>query len=145
MSKLRVIGTTDEALNKAEQELGRKLPSSFRDWLMQNNGLDLDGVHIYPVLDERDPRKTWDSIVRNFQVGWEAWLENLDSRESVEHLLPFADFGTGDYYCFDYSDIGPECEPKVVLRSHETDELEPRGDSFSHFARRVLAGEFDSD
>ena len=145
MSRSRVIGTTNEALVRAEEELGRALPPSFREWLLLNNGLGIYGVHIYPVLDDRDPRKTWDSIVRNFQVGWEDWLENLDNREDVESLLPFADFGTGDYYCFDYSDIGSEGEPKVVLWSHETDELQPRGNSFSQFAKSVLAGEFAND
>ncbi|UJW79819.1 SMI1/KNR4 family protein [Hydrogenophaga sp. SL48] len=145
MSRTRVIGTTEESIARAEQELGRKLPTSFREWLLLNNGLGIDGVHIYPVLDDRDPRKTWDSIVRNYQVGWEAWIENLDNREEVESLLPFADFGSGDYYCFNYADISSEGEPKVVLWSHETDELQPRGDSFTQFAQRVLAREFEHD
>ena len=145
MNKHRIIGTTDEAISQAERELGRSFPQSFREWLIINNGRNLDGVHIYPVFDEREPRKTWDSIVRNFQVGWKAWLENLECRESVKSLLPFADFGTGDYYCFDYSDLGEAGEPRVVLWSHESDVLEPRGGSFSEFATLALAGEFDDD
>ena len=46
------------------------------------------------------------SIVRNYNENWLAWLENFEDAEmSFKHLLPFAEFGTGDYYCFDYSKI----------------------------------------
>jgi hypothetical protein len=142
----RVIGTTYEALQRAEHELGRPLPLSFREWLLTNNGLGIESVHVYPVLDDRDPRKTWDSIVRNYQVGWEAWLENFEGqRNTFASLLPFADFGTGDYYCFDCSRMGENGEPPVVLWSHETGELQPRGGSFPEFTERLLRGEFVHD
>lgn len=142
----RVIGTTEDNVSRAERELGRRLPPSFRRWILENNGRGLGSVHIYPVLDDRDPRKTWDSIVRNFKVGWEGWLEIFGTeREAFTALLPFADFGTGDYYCFDYSKVGDNGEPVVVLWSHETGECELRGDSFEDFACRLKAGEFDND
>ena len=142
----RTIGTTEDSVARAERELGRRLPPSFRRWLIENNGLGLGSVHIYPVLDDRDPRKTWDSIVRNFKVGWEAWLEIFETeRDAFADLLPFADFGTGDYYCLDYSKLGDTGEPVVVLWSHETGECEDRGESFEDFARRLQAGEFASD
>jgi cell wall assembly regulator SMI1 len=68
---LRVIGTTEKAIAKAEEEISFRFPPSFRAWLLENNGLQIDGVDtIYPVFDERDPRKTSDSIVRNYRVGW---------------------------------------------------------------------------
>jgi len=147
MSKhARVIGTTPEAVARAEQQLARRLPPSFREWLLVNNGLDLESVHVYPVLDDRDPRKIWDSIVRNYQVGWEAWLETFeDQRNEFSSLLPFADFGTGDYYCFNYSRIGTNGELPVVLWSHETGELQPRGESFTEFSERLSRGEFAHD
>jgi cell wall assembly regulator SMI1 len=64
----RVIGTTEEAIKRAEKEIGFNFPPSFRAWLLENNGLGIDGVDsIFPVLDERDPRKTWDSIARYYQ------------------------------------------------------------------------------
>ena len=142
----RVIGTTSEALARAEQQLGRRLPPSFREWLLVNNGLNLEAVHIYPVLDDRDPRKTWDSIVRNYQVGWEAWLVNFEEqRDGFNSLLPFSDFGTGDYYCFDYSREGVNGERPVVLWSHETGELQSRGESFIEFSERLSQGEFAHD
>jgi hypothetical protein len=62
----RVIGTTTEAITRAENELQRIFPPSFCAWLMENNGRDLGGVHIFPVQDDRDLRKTWNSIVREY-------------------------------------------------------------------------------
>ena len=142
----RVFGTSDEAIALAERELGRRLPPSFRAWLLQNNGRDLHGVSIFPVRDERDVRKTWDSIVRNYTVGWQQWQQNFaDEGIRFDHLLPFADFGTGDYYCFDYSELAPDGETPVVLWSHETGETEPRGSTFLQFAEALSRGDFEHD
>lgn len=142
----RVIGTTQEAISRAERELNRNFPPSFREWLLENNGLSLEEIHIYPVLDDRDQRKTWESIVRNFNERWAAWLENFDDRPGdFDSLLPFGDFGTGDFYCFDYSKINAQGEPSVVRWSHETGYVESRGSSFTEFQSRLRGGEFQYD
>jgi len=47
MSRSRIIGTVEETLEIEESLLGRKLPQSFRDWLLENNGIDLEDVHIF--------------------------------------------------------------------------------------------------
>ena len=142
----RMIGTTEEALARAESQLGRVLPSSFREWLRLNNGTNLESVEVFPVLDDRDPRKTWDSIVRQCQL-WRSYCDDVFPEVSphFEALLPFASFGTGDYYCFDYSVNGDAGEPVVVHWSHETGETLPRGDSFSDFAVRLESREFEHD
>lgn len=59
MAIIRVIGTSIEAIQAVEPELGRKLPLSFSDWLLVNNGRALGALTIFPVFDPRDPRKTW--------------------------------------------------------------------------------------
>lgn len=133
--KKRIIGTTETAIQKAETTLSRIFPIQFKNWLLENNGLGIEGVHIYPVFDDRDPRKTWDSIVRNFEE------EKMD----FDHLLPFANFGTGDYYCFDYSDLNKNNEPKIVHWSHETGECDFRASNFSEFSKKIKSGEFDYD
>jgi cell wall assembly regulator SMI1 len=143
----RVIGTTEEALARAESQLGRPLPPSFREWLKSNNGLDMESVSICPVLDDRDPRMTWDSIVRQY-ASWKDYSEYeifQPRPTSFDELLPFAVPGTGDYYCFDYSSISSSGEPRVILWSHENGECKPRGESFIDFARRLAAGEFKYD
>lgn len=146
MKKHRVIGTTEEAIKKEEDTLGRALPSSFKQWLLQNNGIDIEDVHIYPVRDDRDVRKTWESLAYNFTNGWITWLENFEgSGMEFEHLLPFADFGTGDYYCFDYSDGNIDSETPIVIWSHETGETEFRANDFGEFTEKAYAGTFAND
>ena len=142
----RVIGTTDQAIDKAENELNAKFPPSFRAWLIQNNGLGIEGITIFPVFDDRDARKTWYSIVRNYQKNWMAWLDNFEDEEKdFSHLLPFGDFGTGDFYCFDYGQISSNGEVPVVRWSHETGETENRGRNFEDFLEKLKRGDFDFD
>jgi len=119
---------------------------AFRSWLIENNGKGLESVSIFPILDDRDQRKTWDSIVRHREVWLDYCAEVFGPVTSEqEALLPFADFGTGDYYCFDYARLSQNGEPMVVHWSHETGETTPRGDSFHDFVTRLKAGEFDQD
>jgi len=138
MSKTRVIGTTLSAIASAEKELNRTFPTSFSRWLLANNGRSLGGLVVFPVFDSRDPRKTWDSIVRNYTAGWQAWLENFSqSPERFAPLLPFAEFGTGDYYCFDYDARGASGEPAVVLWDHETGSARRVADDFEQWLSSV--------
>jgi hypothetical protein len=46
-NKPRVIGTTEAAITKVETELNFLLPLSFRNWLIQNNGL---GIKEFPFF-----------------------------------------------------------------------------------------------
>ena len=115
MSKDKSIGTSQAAIAAAEQALGRTLPASYVQWLLVNNGRALGALSVFPVYDEANARKTWESIVRHYNTSWQAWLENVDGGNDASTLLPFAQFGTGDYYCFDYAQTGPSGEPVVVL------------------------------
>lgn len=142
----RIIGTTDDAISRAEVALSRRFPPSFRAWLLEHNGLSIEGVTIFPVLDQRDPRMTWESIDRRFREGWAGWLANFaDEQRDFSHLLPFADFGTGDYYCFDYSRSDAKGETPVVRWSHETGATDERASSFMAFVANVQTGEFAND
>jgi hypothetical protein len=120
MSKSKSIGTTPDAIAAAEQALGRELPASHVQWLLVNNGRALGALTVFPVYDAACARKTWASIDRHYGEGWQEWLENVGGGNAALALLPFAQFGTGDYYCFDYAQTGPSGEPVVVLWSHET-------------------------
>ncbi len=146
----RIIGTTEEAIAKAEKETGFDFPPSFRAWLIENNGLGVDGVDsIYPVFDGRDPRKTWDSIVRNYkEAGWAQWIDNFEGYGkpfNFSDLLPFAEVGTGDCYCFDYSRKQNNGETPIVLWSHETGETVERAETFADFVIKAKNGEFEFD
>ena len=119
MSKSKSIGTTPAAIAAAEQALGRSLPASYVQWLLVNNGRALGALSVFPVYDTDNARKTWESIDRHYRTDWQEWLENVGCGDAAS-LLPFAQFGTGDYYCFDDAQTGPSGEPVVVLWSHET-------------------------
>lgn len=142
----RIIGATEEAIQTAEHQLGRAFPPSYRSWLLKNNGMAIDVVDLFPVFDARDPRKTWDSIVRNYQGNWQEWLENVaDWGFDSGDLLPIGTYGNGDYCCLDYSRIREDGEVPVVLWSHETGDTESRADDFADFLVRLDRGEFDND
>jgi len=139
----RVIGTTESAISNAESELGFGFPPSFRNWILENNTRGIEDVTIFPVYDERDPRKTWDSIVRNFNDNWLSSLRNYGEICSFEHLLPFGEFGTGDYYCFDFSNITEKSEAPVVIWFHETGKTEHISSHFAQFAMMAEKGKLD--
>lgn len=142
----RVIGTSPEAISRAETAVGFQLPKSFREWLLQNNGLGIEGISVFPIFDERDPRMTWSSITRENEMAREYWAEVFDGNgRSFADLLAFADFGTGDYYCFDYSVSTEPGEYLVVHVSHETGDRSPRANTFAEFIAKIAAGEFDND
>lgn len=142
----RIFGTSVEAIEQAEDSLGRSLPSSLREWLLQNNGRGVGGVTIFPVLDPRDPRMTWNSIDRRFHEEWAGARANFaDEERDFDHLLPFADFGVGDYYCFDYARQMRDGEAPVVRWSHETGDTQERAASFAEFLLRLRDGAFDDD
>lgn len=137
MARTRIIGTVEEAVAIEESLLDRRLPESFRSWLLENNGLDIEDVHIYPVRDERDTRKTWESLAYNLTHEWAEGLSKLNPADYL-HLLPFADFGSGDFYCFDYSADENDGEWPVVLWSHETGATEFYAANFTEFEAKVI-------
>ncbi len=139
----RVIGTDDLTISKAESELGFLLTLTFREWLKLNNGRSIEDVTVFPVFDERDPRKTWDSIVRNYQTNWRTWLDNIGAEHDFSHLLPLGDFGSGDYFCFDFSRFGESHEPVIVLWYHETGETKIVANDFAEFVGLVESGELE--
>ncbi|NVI83362.1 MULTISPECIES: SMI1/KNR4 family protein [unclassified Janthinobacterium] len=134
MRKKNSTGTSAAAIAAAGQALGRPLPPSHAAWLLDNNGRALGALTLFPVYDADNPRKTWESIDRHYREGWQAWLDNF-AGSGIDHasLLPFAQFGTGDYYCFDYAQPGPSGEPVVVLWSHETGTTSTVAPDFSAF------------
>ena len=133
MSKSKSIGTTLDAIAAAEQALERALPASYVQWLLENNGRALGALSVFPVYDAANARKTWESIERHNNTGWQEWLENVDGGNDAASLLPFAQFGTGDYYCFDYAQTGPSGEPVVMLWSHETGATSAVAPDFASF------------
>jgi hypothetical protein len=140
MKSERIVGTTEETIRKAEMELAFNFPPSFRSWLLENNSKGIEEITIFPVYDERNPRKTWDSIVRNYKENWVTIFDgNIDE---VKNILPFGEFGTGDYLCFERNEGGNN-ELPVVLWLHETGEFEFLADSFDGLVIKLKSGDLN--
>lgn len=143
MKKIRIIGTSMHEISTTESIIGFSLPNDFISWLLINNGKDLGRFRIFPVFDARDPRKTWDSIDRNWKTSWIDWLSHFDDGDkSKSELLPFADFGTGDYICFDYSKESEDGKFMVAVWSHETNNRKYIANSFSEFIELIPTYDF---
>lgn len=139
MGRSLIIGTVEAAISIEEAKLGRKLPDSFRQWLLEFNGSNLADLHIYPVRDERDTRKTWNSLAHNLHGEWASQLKEFD-HTIFAHLLPFADCGFDDYYCFDYSQQPHRDEPPIVRWSGASGLTQAIAESFDEFNRKVASG-----
>lgn len=141
---MRIIGTLEAAIEIEEKLLGRKLPTSFRNWLLEYNSLGIGETYIYPVRDERDTRKTWNSLFYNLKHDWTEALRNFQMMQYV-HLLPFADASLTDYFCFDYSQPETDGERPVVLWVQETGEVKPYAVNFDAFQETILRDQRDRE
>ena len=108
----RILRTSNEACITKEVMLGRRLPEAFRKWLLSNNGRGLVGLHVFPVLEPSDERKTWNSLARN--QDWR-YLDGEAALPGPRPLLTFAEYGTGDTYCFDYRSELVERDPRLFV------------------------------
>ena len=104
---------TEEEIRAAEQELGRRLPDSYK-WFQQEFGNFQNAVpDIYTVRALPKPMRNMVGIARSEQTEC---FPNMPL-----HLIAFSDNGGGDSYCFDISHyVGNECS--IVLWNHENDE-----------------------
>ena len=136
----RIIGTTRVFIEREEKQLGRKLPTDFVNWIMENNTRSLGGLTIHPIRDDRNLRQSWDSIAKVY----EKWSNNDSIPEQVRNSkIPFADYGTGDVFCFDSS---PDAENSAIfLWPHEHDDTLKFVNCFSEFIDIVEANLLDDE
>jgi cell wall assembly regulator SMI1 len=136
----RIIGTTPETIAAAEARLGRPLPPSFRDWLLEHNGSGF----VFPVPDEREAR----TLTGNFfdqRAHLASYVADCLDTEPVKvgHLLPLAAVGNGDQWCLDLDAPDERGEVRVVRWSHETGRTWIVAQSFGAFVEAMAAGELE--
>ncbi|MBS2029762.1 MAG: SMI1/KNR4 family protein [Deltaproteobacteria bacterium] len=136
----RVLGTTPEALRRAEEKLGHRFPPSFSAWLLIHNGT----LDVFPVLDERAPRTLTGNIIQE-RDALHSYVQNCLSHTppDVAALLPVAAVGDGDWWCFDFSARRADAEAPIVRFSHETGDCEFVAESFEAFLEARDSGELD--
>ena len=139
-----MIGTTEEMIKREESVLNKRLPISFKNWLLKNNGTGIGGISIFPVKDENNIKKTWESISSYFTQQWASDIAVFEDEDGMDfsHLLPFG-YGNADYYCFDYSEN--DTDPSIVIWFHENGETEYRAANFIEFEQKALQEDYDND
>jgi hypothetical protein len=136
----RVIGTTREAINLAEDALGVRLPPLMVDWLLQQNGTG----DVFPIPDPREPR----TLTGNMLDERENLLDYIEdcggTRTDFAELVPIASVGNGDVDCLDFTNAG-QGEIPIVIFCHETLATARRTDDFVAFLNARAQGDLEDD
>ncbi|MFT4416671.1 SMI1/KNR4 family protein [Fredinandcohnia humi] len=78
-------------IKSAEQKLGVTFPEQYKELFMLVNNAEIGEWILYPIKDSRNPKKTWDDVVR----------QNIECREEgfPKNLIAIGDDGSGDKLC----------------------------------------------
>ena len=126
------LSTTQQFINDAESALGARFPDSFRFYLLQSNGGELEILdlrwEINPVLDTTDhdhERATAIDVIRETAAARE-W------RGFPSRGVAIGSDGCGNYLIFQPDDHDPSLLfPAVYIWWHEGGELELAAADFS--------------
>jgi SMI1 / KNR4 family (SUKH-1) len=119
----------------AEEKLGAKLPYSYRQAMMKDNGGAVraggDVWHLYPILDTSDRKRlkrSCNDILHEtgFMRGWQGWPDNA---------LAIASNGTSDQLAL--LKEGRQYDPAVYMWLHDTGKLVAVADVFSDLERTL--------
>ena len=138
------LGTiSDDSINRVENKIGYKLPNSFKEFLKIRNGGRIKDYEcwltgIYGISkDENDSH--------SLENRYTFWIEEWEYPKSA---VPFGDTESAghDLYCFDYTNLNNNGEPKVVLIDSEFDNrVKVIADDFEVFIKMVYKGENITD
>lgn len=131
----RKIGVIELDLKAAEEKLGAVFPEQYKDLFKLVNNAEIGEWILYPIKDHRNPKKTWDDIVR----------QNTEVREEdiSEDLLVIGDNGSGDKLCYKVNNgiMGNE----IYLWCHEDAELEEYAPNLKEFIILISEEETEDD
>lgn len=129
---LVVYPATEEDLLLAEDQLGVRLPLSYRQFQLEFGDYQGGPVDIWAVISAKqrgvhsinvEPWKGAGTIVD--AAKWQRAGASMDSLNCClpEHLVPIAETDDGDLYCLDTTDYqGNECSVKLWV--HEDGQLQ---------------------
>src|SRR4051794_37186057 len=91
----RKIGVDELDIKAAEEQLGADFPEQYKELVKLVNNAELGEWILFPIKDHRNPKKTWDDIVR----------QNTEVREEdmSKDLIAIGDDGSGDKLCLKIS------------------------------------------
>ncbi|WP_028390722.1 SMI1/KNR4 family protein [Bacillus cihuensis] len=129
----RKIGVGELDIKTAEEQIGADFPEQYKELFMLVNHAEIGEWILYPIKDHRNPKKTWDDIVR----------QNTEVREEdmSKDLIAIGDDGTGDKLCLKINNgkMGDE----IYLWYHEDAEIEEIAPNLKEFI--IIISEEDTD
>jgi cell wall assembly regulator SMI1 len=131
----RKLGVDESDIKTAEDKLGAVFPDQYKELFKLVNNAEIGEWILYPIKDHRNPKKTWDDIVR----------QNTEVREEhmSEELIAIGDDGSGDKLCLKVNDgkMGNE----IYLWYHEDGELEEYASSLKEFIISISEEDNEDD
>ena len=124
------IGASEEIIAATEREMGVLFPEGLKSIWRKSNGLDLPGGwRLFPVFDQKEPRKTCNHI------GY----ENTKGRWSYmdQSLISIAGGDTGNQLVLKRN--GVKLEETIFLWNHETNKIKAWGKDFEYFMAKAEA------
>ena len=104
-------GVDIKKISELEQNLGYKLPNSFKNFLSKCNGFSIFGDQIYGIHNDD----------KNIDLLSNYLFEKNEAKNPIfDYLLPITPDGFGNHYCLNLNTVtesGEEC--KVVFWQHD--------------------------
>ena len=131
----RKIGVDELDLKATEDKLGSVFPKQYRELFKLVNNAEIGEWILYPIRDHRNPKKTWDDIVR----------QNIEVREENMpiDLIAIGDDGSGDKLCFKL--INGIMGDEIYLWYHEDGALEEYAPNLKEFIILISEEETEGD
>lgn len=104
---------SEPAIENARQHI-RDFPDVLETFLASTNGLIVGPLKMLPVEDEKDIKRTWDSILRANNPGSTRFLNRSD--ELLNRFIVFAEIGAGRAAAIDRTDGSIWFEDEGLLR-----------------------------
>lgn len=133
----RKPGVTNFDIKSAEEKLGAVFPEQYKELFRLVNNAEIGEWILFPIQDQKNPKKTWDDVVR----------QNQDAKDEgmSGDLIAIADDGTGDKLCLQV--INGKMDDKIYIWDHETTEIEEYASNLKEFIKldSEIDEEFDED
>jgi len=114
----------DETIKKTEEQLGFKLPESYIYLMKKHNGGLLRKNYL--AIKNTDGFNDLDGIYGIGDNNYSVNRQNEDKYDHEENLLSICDSNSGHVLIYlDYSECGPQGEPRVIAIDNETSTVDP--------------------
>lgn len=114
----------DETIKKTEEQLGFKLPESYIYLMKKHNGGLLRKNYL--AIKNTDGFNDLDGIYGIGDNNYSVNQQNKDKYDHEENLISICDSNSGHVLIYlDYSECGPQGEPRVIAIDDETSAVDP--------------------